>query len=145
MPDTLTLEDAQRIVEVALAESNRRGAKTAVAVVDGHGDLILVARLDGARDYYPDVAYGKAMSAALFEDLSRNAGRLVDDANPAQRRVLSSIQQRVNQLNGDSVVYAPGAVPLRRGDLVIGAVGVGGSGGDSDEEIATLAARVLDE
>jgi uncharacterized protein GlcG (DUF336 family) len=35
-------------------------------------------------------------------------------------------------------------VPLRRNGVVIGAIGVGGSGPDSDEEIAKLAAEALD-
>src|SRR5689334_3082792 len=64
MPDAITLEDAQRMVAVAIAESRSRGVKTAVAVVDARGDLLMAVRLDGARPYYPDIAYGKAMGSA---------------------------------------------------------------------------------
>jgi uncharacterized protein GlcG (DUF336 family) len=35
-------------------------------------------------------------------------------------------------------------VPLRRDGEVIGAIGVGGSGGEGDSEIAALAAKLLD-
>src|SRR5215472_8364180 len=135
MQVTITLEEAQRVVGAAVSECQRRGLKTAVAVVDARGDLVIAVRLDGARHYYPDVAYGKAMGAAMWEEPSRVL---------SQRSATNSVQQRVNRLNGDRIVFAPGAVPLRRDGTVIGAVGVGGSGPDSDEEIAMLAAQALD-
>ena len=49
MAKALSLEDAQRMVEAALAESRRRNVLTAVSVVDARGDMILTCRLDGAR------------------------------------------------------------------------------------------------
>jgi uncharacterized protein GlcG (DUF336 family) len=135
MPESLTLDDAQRLVAAAVAESRRRGLHTAVAVVDARGDLIIALRLDGARHYYADVAYGKAMGAAIWDEPSRVL---------AQRSTTNSVQQRVNRLNGDRIVFAPGAVPLRRAGAVVGAIGVGGSGPDTDEEIAMLASKALD-
>jgi uncharacterized protein GlcG (DUF336 family) len=134
MAQGLTLEESWKIVERALAESRRRGVKTAVSVVDARGDMIMTCRLDGARSYYPDVAYGKAIGSALWGDRSRNL---------SARSGNNSVQQRVNSLNGGRIVFAPGAVPLLRDGVVIGAVGVGGSGPDSDEQIAELAAAEL--
>jgi hypothetical protein len=49
MAKALSLEDAQRMTEAALAESRRRNVLTAVSVVDARGDMILTCRLDGAR------------------------------------------------------------------------------------------------
>lgn len=135
MVGALTLAEARRVLDAGLAESERRGMKTAVAVVDARGDLIVAARLDGARHYYPDVAYGKAMGAAIWEEPSRAL---------SQRGGNNSVQQGVNRLQGGRIVFAPGAVPLRRDGVVVGAVGVGGSGPDSDEEIAMHAANVLE-
>ena len=136
MAAPLSLEDAMRMVEAALAESHRRAVKTAVSVVDARGDMIMTVRIDGARSYYPDVAYGKAIGAALWGDASRNL---------SARSGNNSVQQRVNSLNGGRIVFAPGAVPLLRDGEVVGAIGVGGSGGESDEEIAVLAAKRLDD
>jgi uncharacterized protein GlcG (DUF336 family) len=143
MVDRLSLEEAEMIVDAALSESERRGVKVAIAVVDAHGELIMLVKMDTARDYYADVAYGKAMSSAIFEDASRSVGRIQAPGGENQRFVMSSIHQRVNQLHGNRIVYAPGAIPLRREGIVIGAVGVGGSGPDSDEAIATHGAKVL--
>src|SRR5690242_8805768 len=94
MQPALMLEDAQRVVGVAVAECQRRGLKTAVAVVDARGDLVVAVRLDGARHYYPDVAYGKAMGSAMWEESSRVL---------SQRSAPNSVQQRVNRLNGDRI------------------------------------------
>lgn len=135
MNPSISLKEAQHLVSVAVAESERRGVKTAVAVVDARGDLVIAVRLDGARHYYADVACGKAMGSAMWQEPSRVL---------SQRSGTNSVQQRVNRLHGDRIVFAPGAVPLQREGVVIGAIGVGGSGPDSDEEIAALAAQALD-
>jgi uncharacterized protein GlcG (DUF336 family) len=50
----------------------------------------------------------------------------------------------VSRLNGGRIVFAPGAVPLQREGVAIGAIGVGGAGPDIDEEIAMIAAGALD-
>lgn len=136
MPEALSLREAQQILDAVIAESESRGVSTAVAVVDARGDLILAARLDGARFYYPDVAYGKAMGAAMWRESSRVL---------SQRSATNSVQQRVNSLSGGRIVFAPGAVPLWRHGEVVGAVGVGGSGPDTDEELAKLGASAFEE
>jgi uncharacterized protein GlcG (DUF336 family) len=135
MARPITRQDAERIAQAAIAECERRGVAAAVAVVDARGDLIIAVRLDGARSYYPEVAFGKAMGSALWQEPSRAL---------SQRAGNNSVQQGVNRLQGGRIVFAPGAVPLRRDGVVVGAVGIGGSGPDSDEEIAVLAARFLD-
>lgn len=100
------------------------------------GSLIALARLDGARPYYPDIARGKAMSTALWEgtpsrELSGRSGG-------------NSVQTAVNHLYGGRIVFAPGAVAIMRNGEMIGVIGVGGSGPDSDEEIAMEAAKAID-
>jgi uncharacterized protein GlcG (DUF336 family) len=129
------LKDAQRLIEVAAAESQRRGFKTGVAVVDARGDLIMAVRNDGARFYYPEAAFGKAMCAAIWQEDSRQV---------MERAERSSVQQRVSRINGDRIVFAAGGVPLRRDGVVVGAIGIGGAGPDNDHEIATVVAQAFD-
>ena len=45
---TLTLEDAQRVIAGAQAKMGEMGVKLTISVVDGRGDLIALARVDGA-------------------------------------------------------------------------------------------------
>ncbi len=132
----ITLDEAQRVVAAAVDMSRGKGVRTAVAVVDNAGSLIALARLDGARSYYPDMARGKAMATALWDGIPSR--ELISRAGG------NSVQVAVNHLHGGRIVFAPGAVPIMRDGEMIGAVGVGGSGPISDEEIATEAAKVLD-
>jgi len=132
----ITLDEAQQVVSVAVERSKSKGVRTAIAVVDNAGSLIALARLDGARSYYPDIARGKAMATALWggtpsRQLSGQSGT-------------NSVQQAVNTMHGNRIVFAPGAVAIMRGEEMIGAVGVGGSGAEGDEEIAMEAAKTLD-
>jgi uncharacterized protein GlcG (DUF336 family) len=120
----LKLKAAQRLLNTAIDESERRGVKTAVAIVDSRGDLIVAARLDGARYYYPDVAYGKAMASAMWE---------ADSSTLARGTGINTVRPRVNAMTGGRMVFAGGAALLKRGDQILGAIGVGGSGPDSDE------------
>ena len=71
---------------------------------------------------------------------------MADDGEGSSDHAVESINglNGVNGLNGGRIVFAPGAVPLIRDGEVIGAIGVGGSGGESDSEIAALAAKLLD-
>ena len=65
----ITLDEAQRVGAAAVDMSRGKGVRTAVAVVDNAGSLIALARLDGARSYYPDIARGKAMATALWDGI----------------------------------------------------------------------------
>jgi uncharacterized protein GlcG (DUF336 family) len=134
MAERLNLKEAQRVLDIAIEESTRRGVKTAIAIVDPRGDLIVAARLDGARYYYPDVAYGKAMASAMWE---------ADSSTLTRGTGTNTVQQRVNAMNGGRMVFAGGAVLLLRSEDIVGAIGVGGSGPQSDEEIARVAAAAL--
>ncbi len=132
----ITLDEAQKVVAVAVELSRSTGVRTAIAVVDNAGSLIALARLDGARSYYPDIARGKAMATALW------------DGTPSRQLAgqsgTNSVQQAVNHMHGGRIVFAPGAVPIMSGDEMIGVIGVGGSGPDGDEAIAKEAADSLD-
>ena len=131
----VTLDEAQAIADAAVAEARNRGLAVGVAVVDGRGDLVFAVRMDGARGYDPDVAYGKAIASALWEAPSKGL---------AATSAGNTVQQRANSLNGGRLVFAAGAVPLLRDGEVIGAIGVEGAGGELEDEIAGLAATVLD-
>jgi uncharacterized protein GlcG (DUF336 family) len=139
---SVSLEDARRVVAAALAEGRSRSVGVAAAVVGAHGELIAVARLDDARHYYPDLAYGKAIAAAICDEPSRIAGG-APSASPQPRIGVSSVQERAGAIYGQRVVWAAGAVPLHRGGAMVGAVGVAGPEPDIDEEIAVVAARAL--
>jgi glc operon protein GlcG len=106
----------------------------AIAVVDDHADLVGLIRMSDARYVFlPQAATGKAMASALWGQFS---GALSE-------RATAPIMQATNQMFGGRLIFSQGAVPVKRGEKIIGAVGVGGASPQQDEEIATAAAEVI--
>jgi uncharacterized protein GlcG (DUF336 family) len=122
MPMSLALEIAQATVEACSAKN----FNVAATVVDRAGLVRAVLRADRAGPHTIDASRAKAFTAAS----ARNAtGAIMEAAekNPAARH-LASI---------DGFLLLGGGVPVKVGDDVIGAVGVGGApGGHLDEECA---------
>ena len=125
----ITLEQAQKLIETAIATAKSRGFRMSFAVVDSKRDLVASARMDGSRPFTPDVARGKAMLTVLFEQPS---SELVERGG---RQVF----QMVNELYANKLAFAPGAVPFLQDGEVIGAIAASGATGEQDEEVEIAA------
>ncbi|MBM2825214.1 MAG: hypothetical protein HW402_878 [Dehalococcoidales bacterium] len=125
----ITLRESEKLLKVAEESALSQGLKVSIAVVDTRGDLVLTCRMDGARYFTPDIARGKAMVSAMFNAPS---GTLAERAN-------TPIMQTLNQMNLGRLVFVQGAVPIVRGNEVLGAVGVSGATSQQDEDIAKAA------
>jgi uncharacterized protein GlcG (DUF336 family) len=127
----LAVEAAQAAV-AACAERNLRVAAT---VVDRHGVVKAVVRADGAGPHTIDASRGKAYTAA--------------SARSPTTGMLQAVRENPN---ATTLPFIPGflplggGVPIRAGDEVVGAIGVGGApSGLTDEECANAAiARIRD-
>jgi uncharacterized protein GlcG (DUF336 family) len=96
-----------------------------VTVVGRNGEVILQMRGDDAPPHTMENSFRKAYSARTFRVPSGELVKRVKD-NPTAPFVYLS-----------NVVAAQGALPVKVGDDVIGAVGVSGApGGDKDEVCA---------
>ena len=73
-PPGPTMEQALSALDAARGAADTAGVKLSCAVVDSRGDLIALARMDGARFYTTDVARGKAALSAMFGQPSGNLG-----------------------------------------------------------------------
>ena len=129
----ITLQDAQKVIEAAIAKCQSMGLKMAVTVVDAHAEVVAVARMDGVQGFAADVCRGKAMATALWRQPSVNL----------QERANSPVLQAVSQLHGGKLVYWQGAVPIMRDGELIGAVGAGGARPEQDEEVAKAGALAI--
>jgi uncharacterized protein GlcG (DUF336 family) len=87
---TVTLREAEKVLQAAEGKANDLGVRVSVAVLDSRGDIVALARLDGARYFTPDVAIGKALvSAALGASNRTSQGFALDipiDAHPDHPR-----------------------------------------------------------
>ncbi|HEY1016436.1 MAG TPA: heme-binding protein [Herpetosiphonaceae bacterium] len=127
---TLTLVQANAIIEAALAEGRRRQlAPLAVAVLDSGGHLIAFQREDGAGFARIDIACGKAWGALGMGFDTRELARRAEHWPTFVAALATATQGRM--------IPSPGGVLIRSaGGGLIGAVGISGDVGDEDEACA---------
>ena len=119
---TLTLAEAEQIRDAAKAKVMAMGAKMSVAVVDDRGDLITMFRGDGAPWRTPRICQAKAVASAAF---GRSSKDMADNAmSPVLRGLMAMEEGRM--------IPGQGALPVFKGDELVGAVG--GSGGTAQED-----------
>ncbi len=119
----LSLDVALAIAHGALDQCRADGYKVTVTIVDGAGLVKVQMHDDGAGPHTVDFSRKKAYSAFTFKRTSNDTGKAWAAAPPAP--------------NITDAVGTPGGVPIRAGDLVIGAIGVSGApGGEKDEACA---------
>ena len=121
----LSLAAALTIATTAADLCKSQGYTVSVTVVGRNGEVILQMRGDNAPPHTVENSFRKAYSARTFRVPSGELVQRVKD-NPTAPFVHLS-----------NVVAAQGALPIKAGDDVIGAVGVSGTpGGEKDEVCA---------
>jgi uncharacterized protein GlcG (DUF336 family) len=126
----LTLEQASRIVDAALAEGRKRNLlPLTVVVLDAGGHAVALKREDGSSLLRPQIATAKAWGTLGMgfggRELTRRA-----QGNPA-------FFAMITELSGGNVAPVPGGVLIREpGGLLLGAVGISGDISDADEACA---------
>ena len=129
---TLTLDEAKRVLDGAIAEADRLGIKICVAVCDAGGRLIALNRMDGVVWAAVYGCQGKATASAGF---GAPSGALQPNAD-------EPVFRGIAEAAGGMILHQ-GAVPVIRGGAVIGSCGVGGGTGQQDEECAAAGASAL--
>lgn len=120
----LTLAEANRIVEGAIAAATEMGIKINVAVVDAGGRLLAFNRMDGAIWAGSYGSQGKAVASVAF---GRSSAEL-------QERSETPIIRGILAAEGGHGIPSQGGLPIIRNGVVEGAVGVGGGTGQQDED-----------
>ena len=116
---------ALTIAQTAYEACARQGHHVSVTVVGLEGETLVAVRGDGSAPHTFENSQRKAYTARTFRAPSGEFAQRVKD-NPTTGAV---------HLSG--VIAAQGALPIKVGDAVIGAVGVSGApGGDKDEACA---------
>ena len=118
----LSAATALAIAETAIATCKTNGYAVSVSIVGRAGEVILQVRGDGTGPHTMENSFRKAYTSRTFRQTSGDfAKRFKDDPQ------LSLVWLT-------NVVAAQGALPIKAGDDVIGAVGVSGApGGEKDE------------
>ena len=129
----ITLEQAQRVVQAALASAEQEQLTMNVAVVDAGGNLKAFGRMDGAWLGSIDIAIKKARTARFFDMESGDLGPLSQPGGPLYQIEVS---------NGGLITF-PGGIPLAVGGEIVGAIGVSGGAVDEDRRTAQAGVAAL--
>ena len=127
---TLLLQQADRIIESALAHAKEMGlAPLSVAVLDAGGHLVAFKRQDRSGILRPQIAHGKAWGALGMGAGGRTLAQRAE-MTPAFFTALASA-------SGGQMIPVPGGVLIRGdGGEIIGAVGISGDQPGNDEACA---------
>jgi uncharacterized protein GlcG (DUF336 family) len=130
----ITLADARRIITAADQKAQEIGQPMNIAVVDQGGNLVAHVRMDNAWVGSVDIAINKAWTARAFD---------------IETKALAELSQSGDQFfgihasNHGQVMIFAGGIPLKRGNQVIGAVGVSGGMGKQDQAVAEAGAAAF--
>jgi uncharacterized protein GlcG (DUF336 family) len=126
----ITIDVAKKVAAGVVAECTKNSWRVAVAVVDTHGELVYLEKMDDTQIASVKIAIAKASGAATFRRPTRVFMDVINKGGPA-----------TGTLPG--VVGSPGGIPIVVGGKIIGAVGVSGVTGDQDEQCSKAGASVL--
>ena len=124
----ISLEQAEQAIEAAKRRANEIGVPMTIAVVDMGGNLVALARMDGAILASLDIAIGKAYTAVAMKMSTADLAPMVQPGQPLYNLEVAN-QPR-------TLVTFGGGIPLQVNDEVVGGVGVSGGTPDQDQEVA---------
>lgn len=129
----LTLEEANRVAEGAIAKAKALNIRISVAVCDAGGRLVAFQRMNNAIWASVYGSQGKAVASAAFGRPSSALSERAHQPTPAG----------IAAAEGGHMIMGQGAVPIIRDGIVEGACGVGGGSGKEDEDCAIAGAAKL--
>lgn len=128
---SLSLQVAKQLVEQAEAKAGEINVPMVIAIVDEGGNLVACHRMDDALLVSLDIAQNKAWTSVAFK---------LPTADLAEVAAPGGSLYGITATNQGRVVIFGGGIPLKRGDRIVGAVGV--SGGSVEEDIIVANAAV---
>ena len=108
-----------------------RGFKLAFVVVDEGGHIVASARMDGAPWITPEVALGKAWTAAAY--------RAPSAAQGDKMKELQAFSASISAATGGRFTPQIGGLPIVVDDAVVGGLGASGAAGHDDEAVCRAA------
>jgi len=136
--DNLTLEQANALIEAAVAKAGELGLKPlTVTIHDPGGHMIACQRQDGASTMRARLAAGKACGALALGVSSRVIGEMALE----RPHFVASLHAMVD---GGIVPAAGGVIVCNDAGDILGAIGVTGDTSDNDEACALAAIGSVD-
>ncbi|MGA1985200.1 MAG: heme-binding protein [Candidatus Sulfotelmatobacter sp.] len=131
---TIDYTEARRAVDLIVEKVSQMQKAVAVAVADSHGDLICLARMDGAPVSSISIATNKAWTAARERKPTREIGEKVKHPEKGHD---------IAYYGDPKYVGWGGGVPIWKNGEVVGAVAVSGLSSNEDIALATLGVELI--
>lgn len=131
----VTNAEAVKLIAAAQARAAEIGIRAAVAIVDEGGMLHWLGRMDGSPPISSQIAEAKASGCALTLREGASMAEVAKD-RPGFFNVINSLARR-------PLVPGLGSLLIKRGDVVLGAIGVSGGKPDQDLDCCTAALNSL--
>ena len=130
----LTLADARRVIAAAEKKAAEIGQPSNIAVVDTGGNLVAHVRMDNAWIGSIDISINKAWTARAFDIETKALGEFSQSGGQFFG---------IHASNHGRVMIFAGGIPLKRGQEVLGAIGVSGGMGEQDQAVAAAGAAAF--
>jgi len=131
----ITLNKAKSALEASEKKAKALGVAVTTVIVDEHGAIIAVSRMDGAIHISPKFAYAKAYTSANLGTATADLAQYAGEGKP---------YFGFHTLFGGEMTAIAGGAPVMMHGKLVGGVGVGGSMDVSqDAQCAKEAAKVL--
>lgn len=125
--ETITLEEAKRVIEAAEKKATEIGCPMDIAVVDAGGNLKSHVRMDGAFVGSITISINKGYTAIAFQQQTANLQEPTRPDGPIYG---------LSDAHGGRLVVFPGGIPLVRDGEIVGAIGVSTGTIEQDQEVA---------
>jgi glc operon protein GlcG len=119
----VTLDMAKKVMAAAEAEAKKNNWPVVIAIVDTHGLLVMLQRIDNTQTASVNVAIEKARTAAMF----KRPSKAFEDAIAGGRVALLGLP---------GATPIEGGLPLMQDGKIIGAIGVSGMTSPQDGQVA---------
>jgi uncharacterized protein GlcG (DUF336 family) len=130
--ETITLAQAKKVAEAALADATKRDWQMCIAVVGPTGDLIVFEKMDQCQFASISIAQHKARTAARYRRPTVVFERLLGKGPFFS--YLTTL---------DDVIASRGGNPIIVNGKIIGAIGVSGGAGSQDDVISQAGAAAM--
>ena len=130
----VSLDEALQVIQAGQKKADEIGVPMNIAVVDAGANLVAFQRQEGAWLGSIDIAINKAFTSRAFDIETKALGENSQSGDQFFG---------IHVSNGGRVMIFAGGIPLKRGDEIIGAVGVSGGSGKQDHAVAEAAAKTL--
>jgi uncharacterized protein GlcG (DUF336 family) len=130
----MTLNDARRVIAAAEKKAEEIGQPSNIAVVDEGGNLVAHVRMDNAWIGSIDISINKAWTSRAFDISTKQLAEFSQSGDQFFGIHVSN--------HGRVMIFA-GGIPLKKGGVVVGAIGVSGGTGKQDQTVAEAGAEAF--